>query len=157
MCSKYPDVIVKGNPLLPSFARFYLDMKFHYNVSENRILEMLRDMEAYLAQSSINKWMHEIMSCLRERLQALMLEAVKQSLYTNNDETRILVRSLDECGDSAYNMEYIHAALSMEKEMVVMLYEQGSRGHDKMKLPVELHIVSRDNKGFSFNKIGEYV
>ena len=36
-------------------------MKIHYNVSENRILEMLRDMEAFMPQSSLNKWMHEIM------------------------------------------------------------------------------------------------
>lgn len=89
MCSKHPDHIVGKNPLLPSFARFYLDMKIHYNVSENRILEMLRDMEAFMPQSSLNKWMHEIMKCLRERLQDLMLEVIKSSIYTNNDETRI--------------------------------------------------------------------
>ena len=31
-------------------------MKIHYNVSENRILEMLKDMEAFMPQSSLNKW-----------------------------------------------------------------------------------------------------
>lgn len=59
MCSKHPDHIVGKNPLLPSFARFYLDMKIHYNVSENRILKMLRDMEAFMPQSSLNKFVRQ--------------------------------------------------------------------------------------------------
>ena len=125
MCSKHPDHIIGTNPLFPSFARFYLDMKIHYNVSENRILEMLKDMEAFMPQSSLNKWMHEIMKCLRERLQGLMLEVIKSSTYTNNDETRILVRNLMEDKPDKYKVEYIHAALSL----VVMLYGAGSRSH----------------------------
>lgn len=129
MCSKHPDHIIGTNPLLPSFARFYLDMKIHYNVSENRILEMLKDMEAFMPQSSLNKWMHEIMKCLRERLQGLMLEVIKSSTYTNNDETRILVRNLMEDKPDKYKVEYIHAALSLEKKLVVMLYGAGSRSH----------------------------
>ena len=129
MCSKHPDHIIGTNPLLPSFARFYLDMKIHYNVSENRILEMLKDMEAFMPQSSLNKCMHEIMKCLRERLQGLMLEVIKSSTYTNNDETRILVRNLMEDKPDKYKVEYIHAALSLEKKLVVMLYGAGSRSH----------------------------
>ena len=129
MCSKHPDHIVGKNPLLPSFARFYLDMKIHYNVSENRILEMLKDMEAFMPQSSLNKWIHEIMTGLRERLLPLMIEVVKSSTYTNNDETRILVRNLLEDKPDKYKVEYIHAALSLEKKMVVMLYGEGSRSH----------------------------
>ena len=129
MCSKHPDHIIGTNPLFPSCARFYLDMKIHYNVSENRILEMLKDMEAFMPQSSLNKWMHEIMKCLRERLQGLMLEVIKSSTYTNNDETRILVRNLMEDKPDKYKVEYIHAALSLEKKLVVMLYGAGSRSH----------------------------
>ena len=129
--SKYPATILKGNPLMPSFARFYLDMKIHYNLSENHILEMLHDMEAMFPQASLNKWMHQIMTCLRERLLALMLKVLKESRYTNNDETRILVRNLaDENAPTKYKIEYIHAALSTEKKLVVMLYGEGSRSHD---------------------------
>lgn len=32
---------------------------------------------------------------LRERLEPLMLESIRQSKYTNNDGTRLLVRSRD--------------------------------------------------------------
>ena len=92
---------------------------------------MLHGMEAMFPQSSLNKWMHQIMSCLRKRLLDLMLEALKESKYTHNDETRILVRNLaDENAPSKYKVEYIHAALSTEKKLVVMLYGEGSRSHD---------------------------
>ena len=88
-------------------------------------------MEAMFPQSSLNKWMHQIMTCLRERLLALMLKVLKESRYTNNDETRILVRNLaDENAPTKYKIEYIHAALSTEKKLVVMLYGEGSRSHD---------------------------
>lgn len=130
MCSKHPESIIPGNPLLPSFARFYLEYKIRYNVSESNILDMLHDMEAFIPQSSLNKWMHQIMSCLREHLQMLMIEVIKQSTYTNNDEARILVRNLLEVGSSKYKVEYIHSALSLEKKLVVMLYGEGSRSHE---------------------------
>ena len=96
-------------------------MKIHYNLSENHILEMLHDTEAMFPQWSLNKWMHQIMSCLRKRLLDLMLEVLKESKNTHNDETRILIRNLaDENVPSKYKIEYIHAALSMEKKLVVM-------------------------------------
>ena len=54
---------------------------------------------------------------------------IKSSTYTNNDETRILVRNLLEDKPNKYKVEYIHAALSLEKKLVVMLYGEGSRSH----------------------------
>ena len=129
--SRYPDRILESNPVMPSFARFYFESKFAFGLSENRILELLRSMKTRIPQSSLNLWMHQIMSHLRERLEPLVLEAIRQSKFTNNDGTRLLVRSRDEKSDSvSYCVEYIQAALSLEKKLVVMLYEEGSRGHE---------------------------
>lgn len=131
MNSKYPDRILENNPIMPSFARFYFESKFAYGLSENRIIEMLKSMKTSIPQSSLNFWMHQIMGSVRERLEPLILEAIRQSKFTNNDGTRLLVRSRDpESGDLSYSVEYIQAALSMEKKLVVMLYEEGSRGHE---------------------------
>ncbi len=153
-CSRHPDTIVPENPLLPSFARFYPDMKFHYNISENRILEMLHEMKAEIPQSSLNRWIHQIMACLRERLEQLMLEVIKKSVYTNNDETRILVRNL-RCEESKakYNIEYIHAALSVEKKLVVMLYGEGSRSHD---IPQQMLFEGSDIRIFTADRAALY-
>ena len=88
--------------------------------------------ESNLMQMGIDaSWMHQIMAHLRERLEPLILAAIRQSKFTNNDGTRLLVRGRDEkSGDVSYSIEYIQAALSLEKKLVVMLYDEGSRGHE---------------------------
>ena len=54
-----------------------------------------------------------------------MLEVIRSSGFVQNDETRILVRSRKSKEDNfKYNTEYIHAALSLEKKLVVMLYKE---------------------------------
>ena len=129
--SKYPDRILENNPVMPSFARFYFESKFAYGLSENRIIEMLKSMKTSIPQSSLNLWMHQIMAHLRGRLEPLILAAIRESKFTNNDGTRLLVRSGDaETGAVSYKIEYIQAALSLEKKLVVMLYKKGSRGHE---------------------------
>ena len=130
MCSKRPVRILESNPVMPSFARFYLESKFCYNLSENRILEMLKGMKTNIPQSSLNLWMHQIMEMLRERLEPLMLEAIRQSKFTNNDATRLLVRSRETPDDPLkYTIEYVQAVLSLEKKLCVMLYDEGTRDH----------------------------
>lgn len=127
----YPDRIIKDNPVHPSFAKFYIESKFGYNLSENRILQILKSMKTSIPQSSLNRWMHEIMEMLRNKLENLMFEAIRQSKTTYNDETRILVRSrVDRNAPFKYKVEYIHAALSLEKKLVAMVYDEGSRSHE---------------------------
>ena len=129
-CSKHPVRILEGNPVMPSFARFYLESKFRYNLSENRILDMLKGMKTNIPQSSLNLWMHQIMEMLRERLEPLMLEVIRKSQFTNNDATRLLVRSRETPEDPLkYTIEYVQAALSLEKKLCVMLYDEGTRDH----------------------------
>ena len=129
-CSKHPDRILDDNPIMPSFARFYLDSKFNYNLSENRILEMLKGMSTNIPQSSLNLWMHQIMEMLRMKLEPLMLDVIRQSQFTNNDGTRLLVRSRENQGEPLkYNIEYVQATLSLEKKLCVMLYDEGTRDH----------------------------
>ena len=131
MNSKKPQTIVTNNPLMPSFCRFYFESKFAYNLSEENVIRMLESMKCHFPQSTLNKYIHQIMDYLRVRLETLMLEVIRTCGFVQNDETRILVRSRkskDE--DFKYNTEYIHAALSQEKKLVVMLYKEGSRSHE---------------------------
>lgn len=154
MCSKHPDTIVKGNPVMPSFARFYLDSKFNLSLSENRIIEMLKGMQTDIPQSSLNLWMHQIMSVLRIQLEPLMLKVIRQSSYTNNDGTRILVRSRKTKEmPFEYNIEYIQAALSLEKKLAVMLYDEGTRGHE---LQEEKIFEGSSIKGFICDRAPQY-
>lgn len=120
----------ESNSVMPSFARFYLESKFCYNLIENSILEMLKGMKTNIPQSSLDLWMHQIMEMLRERLEPLMLEAIRQSKFTNNDATRLLVCSRETPDDPLkYTIEYVQAVLSLEKKLCVMLYDEGTRDH----------------------------
>ena len=131
MNSKKPQSIVENNPLMPSFCRFYFESKFSYNLSEENVIRMLESMKCHFPQSTLNKYIHQIMDYLRVRLEALMLEVIRTCGFVQNDETRILVRSRkNKEEDFKYNTEYIHAALSLEKKLVVMLYKEGSRSHE---------------------------
>ena len=56
---------------------------------------MLKSMKTSIPQSSLNLWMHQIMAHLRERLEPLILAAIKRSKFTNNDGTRLLVSGED--------------------------------------------------------------
>ena len=131
MNSKKPLSIVENNPLMPSFCRFYFDSKFAYNLSEENVIRMLESMKCHFPQSTLNKYIHQIMTFLRVRLEELMLEVIRNCGFVQSDETRILVRSRESKEDNfKYNTEYIHAALSLEKKLVVMLYKEGSRSHE---------------------------
>ena len=67
---------------------------------------------------------------LRDRLEPLMLEVIRQSQFTNNDATRLLVRSRETPDDPLkYTIEYVLAVLSLEKKLCVMLYDEGTRDH----------------------------
>ena len=73
---------------------------------------MLKSMKTSIPQSSLNLWMHQIMAHLLGRLEPLILAAIRESKFTNNDGTRLLVRSRDEnTDDVSYSVEYIQAAL----------------------------------------------
>ena len=78
---------------MPSFCRFYLESKFAYHLSENRLLDMLSQMGMKVAQSTLNGWMQQIMTYLRERLRpvitadrAVLYEAFKVFLQDGRVE-----------------------------------------------------------------------
>ena len=148
MCSKKPETFVYGCPLLPSFIRFYLVSKFELNMSEQSILKMFKEMQADIPQSTLNKWMHKVLKKMRDCLDGPLKDRLRQSTYTQNDETRLSVRSKDDkTGRYSYHTEYVHAMLSPEKKLVYMTYDEGSRSHKVQKEIIEgsnIHTITCD-------------
>lgn len=131
MNSKKPQTIVENDPLMTSFCLFYFESKFAYNLSEENGIRMLKSMKCHFPQSTLNKYIHQIMDYLRVCLVALMLEVIKTCCFVQYNETRILVHSRkSKEEDFKYNTGYIHATISLEKKLVVMLYKEGSRSHE---------------------------
>lgn len=134
MCSKKPETVVENCPLLPSFVRFYLVNKFELNMSEQNILRMFKEMNADIPQQTLNNWMHKVIKRMRDYLERPLQERLRQSTYTQNDETRLSVRSWNKVlGRYEYHTEYVHAMLSPEKRLVYMIYKEGSRSHEIQK------------------------
>lgn len=129
--SKYPPMLFDNIPVDASFASFYLEMKFGYNIPESRIKDMLEKAGCTIPQPTLNRWMHAVMAGLHDLLMPEMIKAIKESRFTHNDETRILVRSQEEGEEKAsYKTEYIHGILSPEANLFIMLYENGTRSHE---------------------------
>ncbi len=154
MCSKHPDTIVGNNPLMPSIATFIIAMKYLYHMSEKRILKMLATMGAKISQSSLNKWTHCILTPMRKNMQPLMKAELKKSIVTQNDESRIDVKSWDEDLQCyKYHTEYIHMALSLERKIVVMEYKDGSRA---ASVQAEAFFKDSNIKYFTADRAGLY-
>ena len=129
--SRRPKLLFLKVPVDPSFARFYLEMKFQYNRSEGQIVDYLHKMGCKVDPGTLNRWMHAVMDGLMERLLPSMKEDIRSSRFTHNDETRILVRSCDkESERKKYRTEYIHGIYSPSASLFLMLYKQGSRSHE---------------------------
>lgn len=129
--SAYPKGIHDKCHLSPSFVAFYLRMKISYNVSEQNIIRALRACGCDIPQATLNKYIQEVETVIREFLEESMIAEIKASLFTHNDETRLLVKCPDKkTGIIGYHNEYIHGILSPSAKLLLLLYKNGSREHD---------------------------
>lgn len=92
--------------------------------------------------------MHKVLKRKRDCLDGPLKNRLRQSTYTQNDETRLSVRSKDDktCKYS-YHTEYVHAMLSPEMKLVYMTYNEGSRSHKIQKEIIEgsnIHAITCD-------------
>ncbi|MDE6741005.1 MAG: IS66 family transposase [Muribaculaceae bacterium] len=129
--SAYPAGIHDKCHLSPSFIAFYLRLKISYNVSEQNILRALEAAGCDIPQATLNKYIQDAGTAIREFLQDAMAEEIKESRFTHNDETRLMVKCPDKkTGVVGYRNEYIHGILSPSARILLLLYDDGSRKHD---------------------------
>lgn len=126
----YPAGIHDRCHLSPSFVAFYLRMKISYNVSEQNIIRALEAAGCNIPQPTLNEHIQEAEKTIREFLQPAMVDEIKDTRFTHNDETRLRVKSPDgKTGAVAYRNEYVHGILSPSAKLLLLLYDEGSRGH----------------------------
>lgn len=117
-------------------------------MSEQSILKMFKEMQADIPQQTLNKWMHKVLKRMRDCLDGPLKNRLRQSTYTQNDETRLSVRSKDDkTGKYSYHTEYVHAMLSPEMKLVYMTYNEGSLSHKIQKEIIEgsnIHAITCD-------------
>lgn len=129
--SAYPAGIHGKCHLSPSFVAFYLRLKISYNVSEQNILRALEAAGCDMPQATLNSYIQEVEKTIREFLQEAMKDEIKESRFTHNDETRLMVKCPDKkTGVIGYHNEYVHGILSPDSKLLLLLYDKGSRGHE---------------------------
>lgn len=129
--SAYPAEIHEKCHLSPSFIAFYLRLKISYNVSEQNILRALEAAGCDMPQPTLNGYIQDAETAIREFLQDAMAEEIKESRFTHNDETRLMVKCPDKkTGVVGYHNEYVHGILSPSAGILLLLYDDGSRKHD---------------------------
>lgn len=129
--SAYPQGLYDKCHLAPSFLAFYFRMKISYNVSEENIVRALRACGCDIPQETLNKYIQNAEKTIREFLCDAMVNEIQSSRFTHNDETRLRVKSPNEqTGIVGYHNEYVHGILSPSARLLLLLYEDGSRGHE---------------------------
>lgn len=129
--SAYPAGIHEKCHLSPSFIAFYLRLKISCNVSEQNILRALQAAGCDMPQPTLNAYIQDAETVIREFLQDAMAEEIKESRFTHNDETRLMVKCPDKrTGVVGYHNEYVHGILSPSARILLLLYDDGSRKHD---------------------------
>lgn len=129
--SAYPQGLYDKCHLSPSFLAFYFRMKISYNVSEENIVRALRACGCDIPQETLNKYIQKAEKAIREFLWDAMVKEIQSSRFTHNDETRLMVKSPDkQTGIVGYHNEYVHGILSPSAKLLLLLYEDGSRGHE---------------------------
>ena len=122
---KCPNIVER----CPFSARMFAEMlswKYVYNLSVNKIRRRLASLGVFLSRSSLNRYLHMGIRAIREKLEELFRNEVKDTDYLMIDETCALIGMVKN-DQKSFKKKYIWAFYSHLKKMVYYLYEEGSR------------------------------
>lgn len=124
----------------PEMLAQVLCWKYVYHLSANRIRKMLGNEGLRMSTSSLNSYMQNGMSLLKEKLEEPMRREMLSTVYLMVDETAEVVGVEGEDGSKSFKKRYMWAFFAKLKNMVYYLYEKGSRARS---------VVVEFLKGFS--------
>lgn len=113
----------------PFSARMFAEMlswKYVYNLSVNKIRRRLASLGVFLSRSTLNHYLHMGIRAIREKLEELFRNEVKDTDYLMIDETCALIGMVKN-NQKSFKKKYIWAFYAHLKKMVYYLYESGSR------------------------------
>lgn len=113
----------------PFSARMFAEMlswKYVYNLSVNKIRRRLASLGVFLSRSTLNRYLHMGIRAIREKLEELFRNEVKDTDYLMIDETCALIGMVKN-DQKSFKKKYIWAFYAHLKKMVYYLYEEGSR------------------------------
>ena len=130
-----------------SLARL-LCLKYDFSMPENRQIRLLAREGIHISNTTLNSYIHNGISRLREFMEDVFKEFVQQAKYLMVDETTELVR-VETPEGKAYRRKYLWAFFAKHVKLVYYHYNNGSRASDVAKTFLEHFMGSVSTDGYT--------
>lgn len=137
-----------GGIFSPDLLARLLCLKYDFSMPENRQIRLLAREGIHISNTTLNGYIHNGISRLREFMEDVFKEFVQQAKYLMVDETTELV-GVETPEGKAYRRKYLWAFFAKHVKLVYYHYNNGSRASDVAKTFLEHFMGSLSTDGYT--------
>lgn len=137
-----------GGIFSPDLLARLLCLKYDFSMPENRQIRLLAREGIHISNTTLNGYIHNGISRLREFMEDVFKEFVQQAKYLMVDETTELV-GVETPEGKAYRRKYLWAFFAKHVKLVYYHYNNGSRASDVAKTFLEHFMGSISTDGYT--------
>ena len=137
-----------GGVFSPELLARLLCLKYDFSMPENRQIRLLAREGVHISNTTLNSYIHNGISRLREFMEDAFKEFVQQARYLLVDETTELV-GVETPEGKAYRRKYLWAFFARHVKLVYYHYNNGSRASDVAKTFLEHFMGSISTDGYT--------
>ena len=137
-----------GGIFSPELLARLLCLKYDFSMPENRQIRLLAREGIHISNTTLNSYIHNGISRLREFMEDVFKEFVQQAKYLMVDETTELV-GVETPEGKAYRRKYLWAFFAKHIKMVYYHYNNGSRSSDTAKSFLEYFMGTISTDGYT--------
>ena len=137
-----------GGIFSPELLARLLCLKYDFSMPENRQIRLLAREGIHISNTTLNSYIHNGISRLREFMEDVFKEFVQQAKYLMVDETTELV-GVETPEGKAYRRKYLWAFFAKHVKLVYYHYNNGSRASDVAKTFLEHFMGSISTDGYT--------
>lgn len=137
-----------GGIFSPELLARLLCLKYDFSMPENRQIRLLAREGIHISNTTLNSYIHNGISRLREFMEDVFKEFVQRAKYLMVDETTELV-GVETPEGKAYRRKYLLAFFAKHVRLVYYHYNNGSRASDVAKTFLEHFMGSISTDGYT--------
>ena len=137
-----------GGIFSPELLARLLCLKYDFSMPENRQIRLLAREGIHISNATLNSYIHNGISRLREFMEDVFKEFVQQAKYLMVDETTELV-GVETKEGKAYRRKYLWAFFAKHIKIVYYHYNNGSRSSDAARSFLEYFMGTISTDGYT--------
>lgn len=137
-----------GGIFSPELLARLLCLKYDFSMPENRQIRLLEREGIHISNTTLNSYIHNGISKLKEFIEDVFKEFVQQAKYLMVDETTELV-GVETKEGKAYRRKYLWAFFAKYVKMVYYHYSNGSRSSDAARSFLEYFMGTISTDGYT--------